>query len=134
MKVVVFFAAICIVALVMPQAYAEEDESAVRETRAAKGVCLHVYIILRNCLPKHFFNRIYCQQCIPNVIHNNNCTFEIRDEGAVWVMMSQTLSSRIKKKHLSVYNFTMIIFPICVLIINRGMHLCTMLETTRLQC
>ena len=54
MKVAVFFAAICIFALVMPQAYAEEDESAVRETRGAKGVCLHVYIILRNCLPKLF--------------------------------------------------------------------------------
>ena len=40
MKVAVFFAAICIFALVMPQAYAEEDESAVREARAAKGVSL----------------------------------------------------------------------------------------------
>ena len=41
MKVVVFFAAICIFALVMPQAYAEkkEDEAAVREVRmAGKGV------------------------------------------------------------------------------------------------
>ena len=40
MKVAVFFAAICIFALVMPQAYAEEeDETAVREARGAKGVC-----------------------------------------------------------------------------------------------
>ena len=46
MKVVVFFAAVCIFALVMPQAYAEEEEeeeeekeTAVREVRgAAKGV------------------------------------------------------------------------------------------------
>ncbi|KAI0213598.1 hypothetical protein LSAT2_001340 [Lamellibrachia satsuma] len=38
MKVAVFFAAICIFALVMPQAYAEEgDEPAVREARAAKA-------------------------------------------------------------------------------------------------
>ena len=41
MKVAVFFAAICIFALVMPQAYAEEeDEPAVREARGAKGVTL----------------------------------------------------------------------------------------------
>ena len=40
MKVVVFFAAICIFALAMPQTYAEEDEPAVREARNAKGVCL----------------------------------------------------------------------------------------------
>ncbi|KAI0213599.1 hypothetical protein LSAT2_001341 [Lamellibrachia satsuma] len=38
MKVTVFFAALCIFALAMPQAYAEEgDESAVREARAAKA-------------------------------------------------------------------------------------------------
>ncbi|KAI0208537.1 hypothetical protein LSAT2_006779 [Lamellibrachia satsuma] len=38
MKVAVFLAAICIFALVMPQAYAEEeDEPAVREARGAKG-------------------------------------------------------------------------------------------------
>jgi len=40
MKVVVFFAAVCIFALVMPQTYAEEEEeAAVREVRmAGKGV------------------------------------------------------------------------------------------------
>ena len=69
MKVAIFFAAICIFALIMPQAYADEDESAVRETRGAKGVCLHVYIILRNCLPKKFsigfiVNNIYPIQFI----------------------------------------------------------------------
>ncbi|KAK2159508.1 hypothetical protein NP493_1712g00053 [Ridgeia piscesae] len=38
MKVAVFFAAICIFALVMPQAYAEEEEeTAVREVRAGKA-------------------------------------------------------------------------------------------------
>ena len=38
MKLIVFFAAVCIFALVMPQAYAEEeDEAAVREVRMAKG-------------------------------------------------------------------------------------------------
>ena len=38
MKVVVFFAAICIFALVMPRANAEEDEeTAVREVRSGKG-------------------------------------------------------------------------------------------------
>ncbi|KAI0208542.1 hypothetical protein LSAT2_006784 [Lamellibrachia satsuma] len=38
MKVAVFFAAICIFALVVPQAYAEEeDEPAVREARGAKA-------------------------------------------------------------------------------------------------
>ena len=42
MKFVVFFAAICIFALVTPQTYAEEeDEPAVREARNAKGVCLN---------------------------------------------------------------------------------------------
>ena len=41
MKVAVLFTAICIFALVMPQAYAEEgDEPAVREARAGKGVFL----------------------------------------------------------------------------------------------
>ena len=39
MKVVVFFAAVCIFALVMPQAYAEEEEEAAgREVRRGKGV------------------------------------------------------------------------------------------------
>ena len=46
MKVVVFFAAVCIFALVMPRAYAEEEEEveegegAVREVRGAKGTTL----------------------------------------------------------------------------------------------
>ena len=45
MKVVFFFAAICIFTLVMPLAYAEEeDEAAVREVRAGKGEYLHRYI------------------------------------------------------------------------------------------
>ncbi len=46
MKVAVFFAAICIFALVMPQAYAEEEEeTAVREVRAGKGEWLCGFIL-----------------------------------------------------------------------------------------
>ncbi|KAI0224198.1 hypothetical protein LSAT2_024781 [Lamellibrachia satsuma] len=41
MKVAVFFAAICIIALAKPQAYSkEEDEPAVREARGAKGAVM----------------------------------------------------------------------------------------------
>ena len=43
MKVVVFVAAICVFALVMPWTYAEAedvDEPVVREARSARGLCL----------------------------------------------------------------------------------------------
>ena len=41
MKVAVFFAAVFIFALVMPQAYAEEEEeAALREVRGSKGTTL----------------------------------------------------------------------------------------------
>ena len=53
MKVAVFFAAICIFALVMPQAYAEEEEeTAVREVRSGKGEWLYNYSLTRGTLYK----------------------------------------------------------------------------------
>ena len=59
MKVAIFFAALCIFALVMPQAHAEEDESAVREARGAKGVCLN---------HEHHSNSAVWQQVIVSTI------------------------------------------------------------------
>ena len=62
MKVAVFFAAICIFALAMPQAYAEEgDEPAVREARGAKGVCSLILIMFSLISqPQHKCLYVFC--------------------------------------------------------------------------
>ncbi len=71
MKVAVFFAAICIFALVMPQAYAEEEEeTAVREVRAGKGEWLCGFT-LSDSVTLSFVDVWVCIPCRPDfkIVH-----------------------------------------------------------------